>query len=103
MGEPISSSSSLLYRHGRINAQGAHVSSSVNNVPTASSLVLPTAESTTTAASTSSSSSSCHCPLLSNESVDVQQFLTSHAVNSGVVNLLMAYLTELSLRSHLTW
>ena len=53
-----------------------------------------------TAADTASTSS---CPALSNESQDVQQFLTSHTVNGGVVDLLIAYLTELSQRWHLTW
>ena len=53
-----------------------------------------------TAADAASTSS---CPALSNESQDVQQFLTSHTVNGGVVDLLIAYLTELSQRWHLTW
>jgi len=43
------------------------------------------------------------CPALTNESDHVQQFLTSHAINGGVVDLLLAYLTELSQRCHLKW
>jgi len=43
------------------------------------------------------------CPVLTNESDHVQQFLTSHAVNGGITDLLLAYLTELSQRRHLKW
>ena len=43
------------------------------------------------------------CPVLINESEDVRRFLTSRAVNGGVVNVLTAYLTELSQRCHMTW
>jgi len=43
------------------------------------------------------------CPVLTNESDDVQRFLTSHAVNGGIIDLLIAYLTQLSQRAHLTW
>ena len=57
--------------------------------------------SNVTAAGDASSQTSC--PVLTDESNDVQQFLTSHAVNGGIVNLLLAYLTELSQRSHLKW
>jgi len=42
-------------------------------------------------------------PVLTNESDHVQQFLASHAVNGGIVNLLLAYLTELSQCCHLKW
>jgi len=55
------------------------------------------------AASTAESTSQSSCPALSNEAEDIQQFLTSHAVNGGIVNLLIAYLMELSQRCHLTW
>jgi len=48
-------------------------------------------------------SSRTSCPALTDESDHVQQFLTSHAVNGGVVNLLLAYLTELTQRRHLRW
>jgi len=55
------------------------------------------------AAAAADSGSQSSCPALTNESEDVQQFLTSHAVNGGIINLLIAYLTELSQRCHLTW
>ena len=54
-------------------------------------------------ASAAESTSQSSCPALTNEAEDVQQFLTSHAVNGGIVNLLIAYLTELSQRCHLIW
>jgi len=107
MGEPISSLS--MYHSGMINARGAH--SSID-IPTASSATTDQPAAAAAAAggggsslaqSSSSSSSSSSCPTLSNESADVQQFLASHAVNGGIVDLLTAYLTELSLRCHLTW
>jgi len=55
------------------------------------------------AVSAAESTSQSSCPALSNEAEDIQQFLTSHAVNGGIVNLLIAYLMELSQRCHLTW
>jgi len=55
------------------------------------------------AASAAESTSQSSCPALSDEADDVQQFLSSHAVNGGIVNLLIAYLTELSQRCHLKW
>jgi len=61
----------------------------------------PRASSSASAAADAASQSLC--PVLTNESDDVQQFLTSHAVNGGIVDLLIAYLTELSQRCHLTW
>jgi len=60
----------------------------------------PAAGNVSVTAETASQSS---CPLLTNELQDVQQFITSHAVNGGIVDLLIAYLTELSQRCRLTW
>jgi len=56
-----------------------------------------------TAAAAAETGSQTSCPALIHESQDVHQFLTLHAVNGGIVDLLTAYVTQLSQRCHLTW
>jgi len=63
----------------------------------------PRVSSNAAATAADAGSISSSCPPLTNESDDVRQFLSSHAVNGGIIDLLIAYLTELSQRCHLTW
>ena len=65
-------------------------------------VINPRVSSNAAAAAADTGSISC-CPSLTNESDDVHQFFSSHAVNGGIIQLLIAYLTELSQRCHLTW
>ena len=75
----------------------------VESMDTAKPLPASSDDDGTMKAATADAAVQSSCPALTNETQDVHQFVTSHAINGGVVNLLLAYLTELSQRCHLTW
>jgi len=90
----------MLYRSDSVSSAGTCDTSNISDVHSISTCHVTAAA---TAPSDGVVSGQSACPVLTNESDDVHQFLTSHLVNGGIVNLLIAYLTELAQRRHFTW